>query len=128
MAEEFSTCPCDKCGKQVRFQDDATLYESLVDGEPYDVLSFQARHLLPTEDCPGSPSRARYLKDQPDDPRGEYPWNDRRARLYREAWALVQEVTQGGTEPLTTDNLRVVEASYRRMRQINRELPPNKPN
>ena len=58
---------CDKCGKKVSLDNDAVELEVLLG-----TCSFVcgARHLLPTEDCEGSPSRAQFLEGGTPDPRG----------------------------------------------------------
>ena len=116
MTERLPECTCGKCGKPVPFENDATLYDSIVNDEPLTVLLAQARHLLPTQDCEGSPSRAQYIPGQPRDRRG-YPYIEERAVLYREVYAAIQEVTQGGKVPLTDASLRAVERGYKQRRQ-----------
>lgn len=62
---------CSKCGKPVSRDNDAVELDyrrGVLSAAAY--LTVPSRHLLPTGDCEGSPSRAQYLKGQPRDTRG----------------------------------------------------------
>ncbi len=85
---------CDKCGKEVPLQNDATIIEAIVSGQPATTLFFQSRHFLPTADCEGSPSRAQYIEGQPRDTRG-YSYRPELEQPYRSAYAQAQEITVG---------------------------------
>jgi hypothetical protein len=63
---------CDKCGKEVPDENNASLLDIYL-GD-YRAIFAQPRHLLPTDDCEGSPSRAQYIEGQPKDTRSEYPY------------------------------------------------------
>ncbi|MGW8177949.1 MAG: hypothetical protein ACWGQW_04030 [bacterium] len=77
---------CDKCGKEVPWENDATIVESYYHGEPSFIMFHHSRHFLPTEDCEGSPSRAQYIEGQPRDTRG-YPYDESREWKWRDAYA-----------------------------------------
>jgi hypothetical protein len=98
-AREVPEPVCDKCGKPVPKNNDATVLDTIVQGVRVNdfVLMFATpRHLLPTEDCPGSPSRAQYLYGQPRDERGSYGYKPEHEDRIRTAFALMQ---QGVTRP-----------------------------
>ena len=65
---------CDKCGKEVPWENDATVVSSYFQGRAGVIFLYGSRHFLPTEDCEGSPSRAQYIEGQPRDPREEYSY------------------------------------------------------
>lgn len=77
IAIDIGTTFCDKCGLEVPEFNDARELDALIHND-FRYLLFTPRHLLPiiTEDgetvCPGSPSRAQYLKGRPRDPRYAY--------------------------------------------------------
>ncbi len=86
---------CDKCGKPVPQNNDASFIEAILRNQPFFILFANGRHFLPTEDCEGSPSRAQYIEGQPRDTRGyeydpamEQKWRDAYARAQREAAAV----------------------------------------
>ncbi|MBI5421405.1 MAG: hypothetical protein HZA35_03825 [Parcubacteria group bacterium] len=81
---------CDKCKEEVHPSNDATIV-SVEAGEmdPMGLLFFGSRHLLPTRNCPGSPSRAQYLEGQPRDTR--FPYKEEVEQSWRDAFARVQE-------------------------------------
>lgn len=83
--EPFYTT-CDKCGRPVERENNALELEAMLRSDLLMIFS-QPRHLLPTEDCPGSPSRAQYIEGQPRDTRGTYPYNEDAEPLIREAYA-----------------------------------------
>ncbi|MCH7604968.1 hypothetical protein IID24_03200 [Patescibacteria group bacterium] len=56
---------CDKCKKEVSKWNDATWWESAYKNEPAVVLVCHSRHLFPTSDCEGSPSRVRMIGMNP---------------------------------------------------------------
>lgn len=89
----MSDSNCDKCGQLVDSKNDAVMLEmamSSTSGDMTLALIFATpRHLLPTEDCPGSPSRAQYLEGQPRDTRG-YSYRPELEAEVREAFKLLQ--------------------------------------
>lgn len=66
---------CDKCGEFVPFSQDAVVLEVRMGGAPLLLAVAQARHLMPTARCEGSPSRRQRLDDTPG---------------WREAWEAMQ--------------------------------------
>lgn len=76
---------CDKCGEPVPITNDAVALDRIITGSPL-LLFSQPRHLLPTDTCEGSPSRAQYIKGQPRDPRPEYPYQERLELIVRIAY------------------------------------------
>lgn len=80
---------CDKCGQVVNPDNDATIFWSFVVDDPTEILN-KPRHLLPTETCEGSPSRAQYLIGQPRDSRG-YEYDEKEESLLRAAYEKYQE-------------------------------------
>ncbi|KND49480.1 MAG: hypothetical protein AB203_00140 [Parcubacteria bacterium C7867-008] len=90
----FADCRCDKCGDLVPFENNAVLVDMEINGVDIGHLFAQGRHLMPVyEDgvmiCPGSPSRAQYIKGQPRDTRGSYPYRLEDEAEWREAYARV---------------------------------------
>lgn len=82
---------CDKCGKPVVPENDATRLDRIMFGvESWHVMFTAPRHLLPTEDCEGSPSRAQYLEGQPRDTRG-YSYIEEREHMWRDAYTEMLE-------------------------------------
>ena len=96
---------CDKCGQPVAAGNDAAMLTVAVGlirkhghgFAPEDIdrgalgfafLSVGSRHLKPEGDCPGSPSRAQYLKGQPRDDR--YPYLGSNEVEIRAAWAWLK--------------------------------------
>jgi len=124
IEEEPITGHCDKCGGPVRLSEDAVTFQSLIDDTPLLFLVAQPRHLLPKEatettlECVGSPSRARYIPGQPDDPR--YPWDEENAANYRSAFARIRELTHNGLFPLTYEMIGVMDRGMREIEEINR--------
>lgn len=97
---------CDKCGQPVDPRNDALVLQAgalAVAGHEHDammmVMTCQSRHLLPTGDCEGSPSRAQYLEGVERDPRGvdSYAYNPEVEPVMRQAYAEMQE--HGWTRP-----------------------------
>lgn len=82
---------CDKCGQPVPNSNDAVLFDYALSGN-MGLMFAQARHLLPTEDCEGSPSRAQYLPGQKRDERSEYPFDPDMQERACLAWAKMQEL------------------------------------
>lgn len=83
---------CDKCHKPVLPSNDATFLDAIYYREPAVIVVSYARHLLPTEDCEGSPSRAQYLPGMPLDAReGGYPLDTTRIDEMREAYEKLQK-------------------------------------
>lgn len=98
--------PCDKCGQPVDPKNDAVALEAVIHqhmGRPDKALwlafTASSRHLLPTGDCEGSPSRAQYLEGQPLDPRGEYPLSEMLVEPLRVAYAELQTWGQPEAHP-----------------------------
>lgn len=88
---------CDKCGREVPRDNDATFHAAIMTGDPLFSLMCVARHLLPVLEgdvkiCEGSPSRAQYLEGQPRDERGSYPYRQEQEAPYRAAYAKMQEM------------------------------------
>lgn len=85
--------PCDKCGLPVPMGNDAVNLAILIPGNAtaYLVMA-RPRHLLATEHCEGSPSRAQYLEGQPRDQRDQYPLNEGMVQVVREAYAALQDM------------------------------------
>jgi hypothetical protein len=91
-AKEIGSVPlstCDKCGEHVDPKNDALLITAHVDQNPFLLFVCRSRHLLPTDKCEGSPSRAQYLDGQPKDERG-YTYDEERAREFREGYIEYQ--------------------------------------
>lgn len=86
--EKFYT-DCDKCGLPVADKDNAVLIDKALTDD-WTLIFSQPRHLLPTENCPGSPSRAQYIEGQPRDTRG-YTYDERLEQPIRDAYAKMQE-------------------------------------
>jgi len=82
---------CDKCGKPVEKKNDAVYLDAYAYDTPVMLIFCKARHLLPTGDCEGSPSRAQYLQGQPRDARSEYPYDEDLESKYRAAYERMQE-------------------------------------
>lgn len=84
---------CDKCGKPVPPKNDAVNLMLVMESTSSDLalayIFASPRHLLPTEDCAGSPSRAQYLEGQPRDTRG-YPYSAEAEAEVRAAYAHMQ--------------------------------------
>jgi hypothetical protein len=81
---------CDKCGEEVPPENNAVNLEACIN--PKWILIFaQPRHLLPTENCEGSPSRAQYLEGQSRDMRGKYFYDESYEPIVREAYRKMQE-------------------------------------
>ena len=80
---------CDKCGQVVPRDNDAVRIHMTAHPEaaPYLVLALP-RHFLPTQDCPGSPSRAQYIDGQPRDDR--YPYDESEEQRWRDAFAQIK--------------------------------------
>lgn len=99
---------CDKCGKEVPLGNDAIALEILskrgVLPNDWERFAYGSRHLLPTEGCEGSPSRAQFLEGGAPDPRGygsnlspeEYAQHQRANQV---AYRRLQEMA--GTQPVT---------------------------
>jgi len=56
---------CDKCGKEVDPTNSALKLQELVLG-PFTAGFVSDRHLYPTGDCPGSPSRVVMIGNDPE--------------------------------------------------------------
>jgi hypothetical protein len=79
---------CDKCGEPVPDSNDAIMLE-MVMSPSLTLVSAPPRHLLPTDKCEGSPSRAQYLEGQPRDTRG-YEYDEALEPHIRKAYATIQ--------------------------------------
>jgi len=86
---------CDKCGKEVPLSNDAVAFQFICEHGNlpgvFERLQYGARHLLPTEDCEGSPSRAQYLIGQPRDTRG-YAYKVEQEKGCRESYQKLREL------------------------------------
>lgn len=80
---------CDKCGKPVPDNNNASVLEIYLGH--FSAIFATPRHLLPTEDCEGSPSRAQYLEGQPKDTRAEYPYEKYWEIQVRAAYETMQQ-------------------------------------
>jgi hypothetical protein len=83
----LNTRPCDKCGEPVDEANNAVALDEKISGGSMALIFARPRHLLPTEHCAGSPSRAQYLPGQPEDPR--YPYQDEYEVIVRTAYACM---------------------------------------
>lgn len=81
---------CDKCNQPVDPSNDATAVVAEAFNEPLLLFINGARHFLPTDSCPGSPSRAQYIEGQPRDTRG-YPYDQTIESAMRRAYAEIQK-------------------------------------
>lgn len=82
---------CDKCGKPVEADNDAVRLDCFAYPENGRYLLFaQSRHLFPTKDCAGSPSRAQYFEGQPRDTR-RYEYVKEQEVLLRNAYKKMLE-------------------------------------
>lgn len=70
VLSQESSLDCDKCNKPVPDHNDASMLDAIAFGIPGTVLFSRKRHLLSTDICQGSPSRAQYLPGEPKDLRG----------------------------------------------------------
>lgn len=82
---------CAKCLKPCPKENDVAYIESYIPGNGAVLLFMPSCHLLPTEDCIGSPSRAQLIEGQPRDPRPEYPYDPERAKIYMGAYKAALE-------------------------------------
>jgi len=95
---------CDKCGGEVPSNNDAMLFEAHLqnqagNGTSADLLLVQwltsesSRHLLPTDECEGSPSRAQYLTGE-EDLRLEYSYSEDECAeiIYKQAYGKFLEI------------------------------------
>jgi len=76
---------CDKCGKPVPRENDATQVYAVAFDRPMALIFYKPRHFMPTADCEGSPSRAQYIEGQPRDERG-YEYDPALEGPYRAAY------------------------------------------
>lgn len=91
--------PCDKCGKPVPLWNDAVALEVLTyrasGPSPFQRFMYSGRHLFRTEDCEGSPSRAKYFYGELGRDGTGYRWDHVLRWMYRRAYArLVQLARQ----------------------------------
>jgi hypothetical protein len=86
---------CDKCGEEVPEHNDVISLEIRL-GNTWAIMA-RSRHLLPTENCVGSPSRAQYIEGQPKDTRSEYPYEMYWELQVRRAYAEMQAMHQAAT-------------------------------
>lgn len=82
---------CDKCGQEVPPENDAVRLEMILNPGDFTLMVAQSRHLLPTDTCEGSPSRAQYLEGQPYDKRLLWRLRPELVKPIREAYRLLQE-------------------------------------
>ena len=82
---------CDKCGEVVLKGNNA-LFVDIEAGYLNKLALFvlDGRHLFPTENCEGSPSRAQYHEGIPRDTRG-YGYDPSREQRLRDALARIRE-------------------------------------
>lgn len=85
---------CDKCGELVPPENNALSLDMILNAKSLGLVFMGARHLLPTENCPGSPSRAQYLEGQPRDTRPEYPYIEGAEPIVRAAYRELQLAVQ----------------------------------
>lgn len=93
---------CDKCGKPVPPENDATIVQAYLANDGMHILFFGARHFLPTEDCAGSPSRAQYIEGQPRDERG-FEYDPEMEAKWRKAYEQVKADAAAGKFYQPTD-------------------------
>lgn len=79
---------CDKCGIEVPPNNDAVAID-LALGSIAAVFA-RSRHLIPTDSCTGSPSRAQYIEGQPRDARG-YGYDLAYEDVIRDIYAEMQK-------------------------------------
>ncbi len=83
---------CPKCGLEVRFDNDGSVFEAILrHGDPLLAITIKPYHLLPVVDkgivrCTGSPSRAQYVAGQPRDQRPEYAYDPAKQPFYAAAY------------------------------------------
>ena len=82
---------CDKCGELVDPRNDTTVLLAFL-LKDWTLIFAEPRHLIATDFCEGSPSRAQYIQGQPLDPRPEYPYDSRLENPIRQAYAQIQEI------------------------------------
>lgn len=105
MKKEYHS-RCDKCGEVVYPWNDALeldIYAGFLHPAVKMTYPTLGRHLFPTEDCVGSPSRCQYLEGYPRDTRrnyeGElaYPYRPdlkNQEERYRMAYRMILETTK----------------------------------
>ena len=89
---------CPKCGQLVTLENNGALLDLIVQAHPTPLLAMmvtQAFHLLPLVQegqmvCPGSPSRAQYLRGQPRDIRPHIIYRPERRPAMQAAYAEMQ--------------------------------------
>jgi len=90
---------CDKCDEVVDPKNDAVDLDFIMQRgrrpEMIEKFVYGARHLLPTDSCEGSPSRAQYITGVRDT-RPEYPYIPEREKEYRDAHAELSKFGQRG--------------------------------
>lgn len=86
---------CDKCGEEVAADNNAVNLEAIrTNGNDLFLIFAQPRHLIATDNCPGSPSRAQYLEGQPKDERTQWAYDEKYEESYREAYKILKESLQ----------------------------------
>jgi len=79
---------CYKCGREVPPENDMRHLLSLMGTGG--LFGPNSCHLVATDVCPGSPSRAQNIKGQPEDPRHAYPRQPDLQAEYQIAWEIMQ--------------------------------------
>jgi len=87
---------CDKCGCDVPKSNDAVWIQSYATEQPISLLVFGSRCFLPTDTCPGSPSRAQYIAGQPRDSR--YPYDKSMEKKWRMAYKRILKICAAPAE------------------------------
>lgn len=93
MTKTDNPRPCDKCGRPVPADNDAVRLAIILGAGPH-LITARPRHLLATDNCPGSPSRAQYLEGQPRDERSDYPLVEKHIPIIRAAYAELLEIAK----------------------------------
>lgn len=101
MAEpkpKFRQTGCDKCGQPVPVANDCITFdcycEAVEQGRAKPLFGmvgmYEARHLLPTATCEGSPSRAQYLGGQRDPRPNGFAYREEWAENFKKAYEWYQ--------------------------------------
>ena len=84
---------CDKCGRAVPYENDATVFDFKMGN--VGAMFATPRHFLPVVEngvvvCEGSPSRAQYIEGQPRDKRISYQYKPECEAPFRAVYAEMQ--------------------------------------